>query len=231
MVRATVEEIVNSETQPMESRLINQLEGIIGNCQHQVYANYRLAHGSQDPSTSLGEASFNIRSGTSAPTQFCTPINPQQEPLGAPMPSYTQFDQGAGPPLLGNYVPAPFEQLPRTAEPSRSSTQVSLSATPIIHGRVEDDSNQMAPIQAPQSEARLPDLPSFQNLPSSQTSSSNDNLEWSMVPSAEDTMDSNNCNVDDASFNSDDRWSSNEFDLDNYIRLGGNELGFTDEMP
>jgi hypothetical protein len=41
VVRAMVEEIVNRETQPMEDRLISQLEGIIRNAQHQVYASYK----------------------------------------------------------------------------------------------------------------------------------------------------------------------------------------------
>jgi len=42
VVRAAVEGIVSRETQPIENRLISEMESIILNAQHQVYASFRL---------------------------------------------------------------------------------------------------------------------------------------------------------------------------------------------
>lgn len=78
VVQVTVEEIVNRETQPIEERLIGQLESITRSAQDRLFTNYRSACNAHTAKWSSYEVT-STSTAEAAPMQRNTAVNFQNE--------------------------------------------------------------------------------------------------------------------------------------------------------
>ncbi len=230
IVRATVEEIVNRETQPMEDRLINQIESIIRNAQNQVYASYRSACTSNTTNRSMCESISKSAPEGSVSVQLGKPVDSQDEqlrpfkPLNPPSGSHLEFSWQENDTSTSS-EPRLFLT---SGYGSNSSVAISLPRTSTELTELEGFSHQAVSSEISQSGGSASGTRPLQDINSGEASSSHNDLDWSVVAELEDNRDST-FDHDDAVWVGFEEEGYRGFDLDTF--MGVNPLKVADKLP